>query len=105
MHPLDAPLPSAQAVARMSMAERAELSPAEKFDILRGDFADTLTTAVRRESDFSAVSWAGLCHGWAQAALAYPEPSQIVATLSGLNRTNAATLTRVRATASTSMVK
>ncbi|MCA2960776.1 MAG: hypothetical protein IOD12_11020 [Silvanigrellales bacterium] len=79
VHPLDAPLPSAQAVARMSMGERAELSPAEKFDILRGDFAYTLTTAVWRESDFSAVSWAGLCHGWAQAALAYPEPQPVVA--------------------------
>ncbi len=61
-------------MSALPLEQRGELSPAEKFDLLRGDASYTLTQAARRESDFSAVSWAGLCHGWAQAALAYEEP-------------------------------
>jgi hypothetical protein len=57
--------------------EIRELSPAEKFDILNGNYR---YPTVRRV--FSRVSpyeneWHGICHGYAPAALNHPEPSSV----------------------------
>lgn len=56
------------------------LSPAEKYDLLVGDDAGTLTSAMwsEGESYYNAngevESWMGICHGWAPASFMMPRP-------------------------------
>lgn len=57
-----------------------ELSAAEKFDILSGNYDYPLV-----RSEFKRVSpyesqWHGICHGYAPAALHYPEPATVALT-------------------------
>ncbi len=61
-----------------------ELSPAEKYDALVGDAAETLTRMswldgkkyfdVHKE----VPGWFGICHGWAPAAFMFPRPAKSV---------------------------
>lgn len=60
----------------------AQLSPVEKFDLLRGDSSFSLSAAERQrtevmktvagspsyDAEFKIPSWYGLCHAWAPAA-------------------------------------
>lgn len=62
-------------VAAMSLDELKRLSPAEKFDIVRGDYNYTLTKRVRDENSRLNPKWMGLCHGWSPAALYHTEPA------------------------------
>ncbi len=64
-------------VMSMREEELGQLSPAELYDIAQGDYNFSLTKRV-----FSLVSprdtwWEGICHGWAQAAINYPEPDRV----------------------------
>lgn len=54
-----------------------ELSPAAKFDLVRGYYHFPLTKMVLRETSPSNPSWWGICHGWSPAALNHPEPQPI----------------------------
>ncbi len=80
-HPRDfayAP-PSKELLARMSLRERAELSPAEKYDALRGEFSYPLVNSERQRVSPDDASWEGLCHGWAAASLRFDEPNSVLA--------------------------
>jgi hypothetical protein len=67
-------------VRAMTLAQLAELSPAEKYDIFMGRFDYPTVAQVRRNTKPSAPYWAGICHGWAPAALNHAEPMPVVAT-------------------------
>jgi ankyrin repeat protein len=70
------------------------LSPAEKFDLIRGDKNWTLTRFERQrtqimktvpgsreyEKDFKIETWEGICHAWAPALLSYQTPKPILLT-------------------------
>jgi hypothetical protein len=66
-------------VESLSEAERAELSPSEKYDILIGRFDYPFTVWQRKNTSPSDDSWWGICHGWAPAAYAFREPKPVVA--------------------------
>ncbi|MBF0315724.1 MAG: hypothetical protein HQK52_20050 [Oligoflexia bacterium] len=64
---------------KMSRQEIESLSPAEKWDLYRGDYNYTLTKSeIERTRDVvdnpEGSEWFGLCHGWAPAALNFEEP-------------------------------
>jgi hypothetical protein len=64
------------------------LSPAEKYDILRGRYDFPLTKSEWKKVKAAVVpstglvpTWWGICHGWAPATIAEPEPgAEVVAT-------------------------
>jgi len=62
---------------QMSEAELAELSPAELYDISQNDYQYTLTTRVLSTYNENKLWWEGICHGWALAAVNYPEPAPV----------------------------
>lgn len=64
----------------MSQAQIGQLSPAELYDIAQGDYNYTLTKKVLGRFSPRDLWWEGICHGWAQAAANYPEPSPVVIT-------------------------
>lgn len=54
-------------------------SPAEKYDLLIGDYKFTMTNFAKNEGakwqyNGDVVGWFGICHGWAPAATYYPAP-------------------------------
>jgi hypothetical protein len=61
-------------IKRMNEDQLYKLSPAEKFDILRGRFNYPLTKSEKRRTSPDLEEWEGLCHGWAPAALLFDEP-------------------------------
>lgn len=61
-------------ILQMSIPERYKLSPAEKFDILRGDYTFPLVHKERERTRLVKDHWEGLCHGWASASFNYVEP-------------------------------
>lgn len=69
------------------------LSPAEKYDLLVGDMAGTLTKQNWAEGkryfdrDGSVETWMGICHGWAPAAYMLPRPTSLVTALAADGRT------------------
>ncbi|MGE0174129.1 MAG: hypothetical protein AB7T49_15130 [Oligoflexales bacterium] len=59
----------------------SKLSPAEKYDILRGRYDLPLTksqwkrvAAAANPATGKVPTWYGICHGWAPATIAEPEP-------------------------------
>lgn len=62
----------------MSPEKLAQLSPAEKYDILRGDFTYPLVAYERERTHPDDPGWYGLCHGWAPAAVNFEEPDPVV---------------------------
>ena len=70
-----------------------ELAPSEKYDLLVGDDAHTLTNAMWEEGrpyheKFSTVEhWMGLCHGWAPASYMVPRPTHAVEVLAADGKT------------------
>lgn len=65
---------------RMSQEQLSELSPAELYDIAGGDYKYTLTKKVLGTFKPNDLWWEGICHGWALAAIHYPEPDKNVVT-------------------------
>ena len=58
-------------------------SPAEKYDLLIGDYSFTLTNYCKNEGakwqyNGDVVAWFGICHGWAAASTYYPAPQNSV---------------------------
>lgn len=66
--------PTRSDVMRMSRQELEQLSPAEKFDIIRGKYEYPLTRRVLKENSPGDAYWEGICHGWAPASVNHPEP-------------------------------
>lgn len=60
----------------MTEDERAQLSPAELYDIAMGDYSYKLTKKVLKKFSPNDLWWEGICHGWALAASNYPEPDK-----------------------------
>lgn len=69
------PPPTKHDLARMSENEIAQLSPAEKFDLLNGRYHYPLKKEVLKNSNFGAQSWEGICHGLAPASMNHKEPA------------------------------
>jgi hypothetical protein len=53
----------------------AQLSPAEKFDLLNGRYYYPLKVEVEKLTDYDAKKWEGICHGWAPATMNHNEPT------------------------------
>lgn len=68
---------SPESVKKLSSDEIARLSPAEKFDILRGNYDFPLLAEIRSFANKKARLWYGICTGWSQAALHYEQPKPI----------------------------
>lgn len=66
--------------AKLSQAELATLSPAEKFDLYTGSLPRSLVDHERARVSPKDAFWEGLCHGWAAASLVFKEPNPIVVT-------------------------
>lgn len=62
---------------KMTQKELSQLSPAELYDISNDDYSYTLTRKVLSKYSTRDLWWEGICHGWAQAAINYPEPRPI----------------------------
>lgn len=60
------------------------LSPSEKYDLLVGDEAGSLTASMWNQGkqyfdEYGNVeSWMGICHGWAAAAIMEPRPQKSI---------------------------
>jgi hypothetical protein len=66
--------PSRTQAAGMSLAELSTLAPTEKFDLFIGRYDYPLKRRVDVYANPDAVIWAGICDGWAKAALHHNEP-------------------------------
>ncbi len=62
---------------RMPQSEIEQLSPAELYDISNDDYDYSLTKKALSFYSTRDLWWEGICHGWAQAAINYPEPQAI----------------------------
>lgn len=63
---------------KMNETELGQLSPAELYDIANNDYNYTLTRKTLSLYSKRDLWWEGICHGWAQAAVNFPEPQQVV---------------------------
>ncbi|MEN9836099.1 MAG: hypothetical protein RL011_2292 [Pseudomonadota bacterium] len=73
-----------QAVA-MTLADLADLSPAEKYDIVMDRFDYPTVQRERERVSPTNATWEGMCHGWAAASLSFKEPQAVaVKSLSGI---------------------
>lgn len=75
-------------------ADIYKLSPAEKYDLYRGDYTFALTRYERQrtqvmktlpgsssfDENFEIPRWEGLCHAWAPATMQYSSPSSVTMT-------------------------
>lgn len=64
----------------MPQKQLEQLSPSELYDIAQGDYNYSLTRKVLSLNSPRDLWWEGICHGWAPAAINYPEPAQVVVT-------------------------
>jgi hypothetical protein len=62
----------------MNSTQIDRLSPAEKFDIIRGRWDFPISTRIRKKYKENEKDWRGLCNGWTHASLNIPEPKPIV---------------------------
>ena len=73
----DYKLPNQAQVSSMSQADLNLLSPAEKFDILRGKFDLPIATELQKANPSKSDWWKGLCNGWTVSSLNFTEPKAI----------------------------
>jgi hypothetical protein len=71
---------SREELMRLGPNEMAQLSPAELYDISNNDYNYSLTKKAFSLYSPRDLWWEGICHGWAQAAINYPEPEPVVIT-------------------------
>lgn len=67
--------PSQEVVKKMSREELMSLSPTEKYDLFTGQYSYPLRREAEGTASRHARDWAGICHGWAPAALHHNEPT------------------------------
>lgn len=72
--------PSLSKVQRMSLQERAELAPSEKFDLFNGRYDYPLKSEVETRVSPDRELWEGICHGWTPAMVNHNEPLPKVVT-------------------------
>jgi hypothetical protein len=74
-------LKSKAEIEAMAPVERREflnaLSPAEKYDLLCGNFDYPFTQQMLAANRASTPSWQGYCHGWTMASIHFPEPQPV----------------------------
>lgn len=61
----------------MSRNEKLRLSPAEKLDLILGDYSYYYTNWELRNNPLSSVKWAGVCDGLAMASMNLEQPSTV----------------------------
>lgn len=66
--------PSKEKLSTMSLTEISKLAPSEKYDLYIGRYDYPLRKEVEKWADTRALSWEGICHGWAPASMNHPEP-------------------------------
>ncbi len=81
--PWDYKVYSPEAAKELKSDEIAKLSPAEKFDLLRGEYTFPILKDLQSITGKSKKLWYGICTGWAQASLHFDQPKPI--TLAGPN--------------------
>jgi hypothetical protein len=69
--------PTQAQVMAMTEAQINLLSPAEKFDIIRGRFDYPLSTALKAIKTTKEDWWRGSCDGWTASSLTFDEPIAI----------------------------
>lgn len=75
--PWQYPLLTVDQAKNLTPREIALLSPAEKFDLLRGLYDFPTLKAIRLISGKGKKAWFGICTGWAQASLHFDQPKPI----------------------------
>ena len=77
-------IPSKEDVEAMTMDELRSLSPAEKYDLYRGEYSFSTVTSERERTEVvtkdDIPGWEGLCHGWAPATIHFEDPAPVVMT-------------------------
>lgn len=71
--------PTREQAMKMSADDLAQLSPAEKYDLVRGDYQYSLTQQVLKSTSPNRADWEGYCHGWAPASVNHAEPLPVEA--------------------------
>ena len=85
--------PAATIAASGSASDIDLLSPAEKYDLLVGDAAGTLTRGMWAQGEYyferygKVETWMGICHGWAPAAYMLGRPREVVTAVAADGRT------------------
>lgn len=79
-NPFKYKLHTREELAKFSPEQMSQLSPAELYDISNNDYNYTLTKRTRNLYSPRDLWWEGICHGWAQAAINFPEPEPVVLT-------------------------
>ncbi len=69
--------PTFEQVKKMSIAELAQLSPAEKFDLAQGHYNYPLSNRIKRRVSPEAKDYEGICDGWTATAIQFAEPAPI----------------------------
>ena len=72
--PFNYRLNSWKAVSKMTTEEINSLSPAEKYDILMGDYSYPTVRRELQRTHSNDQSWFGLCHAVAVTSTQFPEP-------------------------------
>ena len=73
-------------ISNLGRGPMEQMSAAEKYDLLVGDNAFTLTRkmisagAPYADEKGNVETWMGLCHGWAPASIMVPRPSHTIRT-------------------------
>jgi hypothetical protein len=70
--------PRLEQLNRMSLQEKAMLSPSEKYDVFMGNYTYPLTQYEKSRTHPLDQDWEGLGHGVAAASLVFPEPKAVV---------------------------
>lgn len=69
--------PSRQQVLMMSTEQLAQLSPAEKFDLVQGNYTYPLSSRVAANATKRAKDFEGVCDGWTASAIHFSEPAPV----------------------------
>jgi hypothetical protein len=67
--------PTRDEVEKMTLEERAQLAPSEKYDLFVGKYQYPFKRLASKAANPRAADWAGICHGWAPATLHHNEPT------------------------------
>lgn len=72
--------PTKAQVQMMSLQELSMLSPTEKYDLYTGQYDYPMKKLAATAANRRAPDWAGICHGWAPAAINHNEPTPKIVT-------------------------
>lgn len=72
--------PSKAQVLTMTLEQLKTLAPTEKFDLLMGRYDYPLKKEAEGTASKLAQDWAGICNGWAPAAIFHNEPTPKIMT-------------------------